>query len=253
MVEKISGFGLYRLRIWKILHAIWSSSHLALAGHKTNFTDGKRAFVRTEKMKSESSEWLHLMLAGSLCFAFSQYAFCATDTQKSSHQIEAHPVQVFQMCARNSRMTAADVAIVRSRVTFQVICVNDRSGKSKEDQISGARDFPIKEAKMQSVYASETAAAFNVNVSIDSSGQTAEIKHSDGRPCVVILAVAKSRNPVPRAFTSASNDWRAAIDYMLDKSCSALAIRLGNHLAIMPTQGADSFYLYNISFKKISR
>lgn len=168
------------------------------------------------------------------------------------------PIRIIELCSPTTRTIDPHITISSNVLKIQSPCVNDRTGTSSDEVITQPYNTNIEDVSLQSVYASKMKSALNIEVSPITSvlelgisqGVITNIKRSDGKPCVVITATSRVSEPIPRRFTSTPSDWTPTIDYLIDKNCSVVAVQIGNHLAVMPTLGMDTFKLYDVSFSK---
>lgn len=170
-------------------------------------------------------------------------------TQAGAQSTANAAVSVVTLCDKASRATSVDVNLAAGNATVRSLCVTDRTGRSHKAERSYPLAFTAESAPLGSVFDSQFAAVFDLEVSRKARGQEVRLGRRGGTPCATITVSASRSRPVPERFISASGDWQSAVDYQVDKNCNVLAVRLGNRLAIIPAGRAAGFALYGVRFQ----
>lgn len=157
------------------------------------------------------------------------------------------PVSIVSTCGTTSELFHADIKVTGNQATVKTVCDNDRTGRIETSTHSETLSFSVESSELRSVLLPD-ATGFATSTTLDLNKQVFAIKAHGGSPCASISAVSRSETPIPRRFVSSSNDWRSAIDYMVDDKCQVLAISLGNRLAILSTREPTTFSLYDVHF-----
>ncbi|WP_334120905.1 hypothetical protein, partial [Limnobacter sp.] len=181
------------------------------------------------------------------CFYWCSFPSWAGNSGEIQVMSKESRAQFEQPCPDGKQLGHFDM-IVRSSgdLVFHSRCIGSKAIESRLLRSNGK--LPTHEVPRVLEMATSRR-GISITSSVGVFHQKIQLKGDLESPCVQVTATANTEDPFPSQFVIKKQSWRGQIQYLVDSSCTAMAIKTGNWVVTLPTDRAEAFRIYGVEFR----